>query len=222
MKIAKNSYAPGEIIASYRSIFGHRFLYPFVLLALVLMIWNDRRPYAIGNAVYLHFNFCAFMLAVEAFRKSRVTFYSNGIKQSSWFRSKFYTWDTFGKVIWTTNYLGGSKYERRYASHMKTKIEGLFFINTSGVPVLSVRNPSFYKCEKKIAHLPNDLPVEKTDERITYWSPIWDDITPRDEYPSLRKDAMKYIISILAGLSIIPNAISFWYINEYFLALPRT
>lgn len=212
--------AHGKKVASYRSMLGHRFLYPCSLIFTFFMIRYDPTPYWIGMTLCGHFTFILYMLAIEAIRVSRTTFYTNGVKRSSWFRSKFYAWASLSKVVYATNYLGGSNHERMHADRIKGAYDGLFFIDAQDKPLFVMRNPQVWRLSEKIQHIPESVKVEKIDERVTFWTHIWHDISPESEYPSVWRGIWKTSLYCLVAIWVLPNAIIWHYLNEWLFHFP--
>lgn len=211
----------GLKIGSYRTMFGHRFLFPLTFAVYLLLIPPERDVSIIGTICVLHVSYCLFLIIAEATRVSRTTFYTDGVQRSSWFYRKYYPWAEIEKVVWATDYLGETVYERMITEHFKKKQEGLFFISAKGKPLFSLRVPYTSKCTEIRNRLPRQVTIEKITERVTFWHSSWSDITPSWERNGLRKGLFKYGLLFLSVLWGIPSVIAFHYLNEYFFHLPQ-
>lgn len=220
MQTETYSRTPGEKVASYRSMFGHRFLYPCAILTLILMIRVESDPYSTGMAICLHVSFILFLLTAEAVRTSRTTFHTNGVERSSWFRSKFYPWESLSKVVYATNYLSGSNYERMYADRIKGGYDGLFFIDAQAKPLFVMRNPRIWRLSEKIQHIPASVKVEKIDERVTFWTYTWHDISPESEQPNVWRSLKTTSLYCLVAIWFLPNIVIWHYLNDWLFHIP--
>lgn len=212
---------PGQSLAVYRA-HGMTIFMTTANTALLLwaILWCESL-YWTGYFITLCSVFYAWILTWEAFRLSRTVIHASGITRRSWFYGTFYPWESIQHVVWASKYVGKSVGERIASNNWLPGRPGIFFIDINGNPRFSARFIYIYHCDRILDQLPDSIPVQKYDEKITSSSLLWHDITPFWQRCPIRQMIIELLGDILIYFAPFATIPLFHYLNEHFFHLPK-